>query len=208
MINIEVPNDSVDKSSWESSAWKRHRIADVEKNFGLKPLLLGFSIPPTTECHTKHVTAAMSSLWCRYCVHISESHLRSLMILSIHPYFLCFFLKCRTAGQLRLAHKRDTNAASIGDNSRQTGKIAPQLNQFWNGRSCMDSGTDSISGCSWFELAKLYTPIREWMSSAQIHYAMLNIPQSTHDLINPFTVEDNDEVGRRSTITRFFEQDR
>ncbi|GKE66865.1 hypothetical protein Tco_1521026, partial [Tanacetum coccineum] len=56
--------------------------------------------------HTKHVTAAMSSLWCRYYVHISKPHLRSLMILSIHPYFLCFFLKCRTAGQLRLAHKR------------------------------------------------------------------------------------------------------
>ncbi|GJR01323.1 hypothetical protein Tco_0524307 [Tanacetum coccineum] len=39
------------------------------------------------------------------------------------------------------------------------------------------------------------------MSSARIHCAMLNIPQSTHDLISPFTVEDNDEVGRRSTIT-------
>ncbi|GKA93851.1 hypothetical protein Tco_0815837 [Tanacetum coccineum] len=27
------------------------------------------------------------------------------------------------------------------------------------------------------------------MSSARIHCAMLNIPQSTHDLISPFTVE-------------------
>nr|GEV64048.1 probable inactive poly [ADP-ribose] polymerase SRO5 isoform X2 [Tanacetum cinerariifolium] len=28
--------------------------------------------------------------------------------------------------------------------------------QFWNGRTCMDSSTDSISGWNWFELAKLY----------------------------------------------------
>ncbi|GKA23874.1 hypothetical protein Tco_0709907 [Tanacetum coccineum] len=59
--------------------------------------------------HTKRVIAAMSSLWCRYCIHISEPHLRNLMILSAHPYFLRFFLKCQTTGELRSAHKRGTN---------------------------------------------------------------------------------------------------
>nr|GEW90654.1 hypothetical protein [Tanacetum cinerariifolium] len=41
---------------------------------------------------------------------------------------------------------------------------------------------------------------RGWRPSAQIYCATLNIPHSTHDLIIPFTMEDNYEVGRRSTI--------